>query len=67
MVISPDFGQTRGNRMRISDDKDKRLMLAARRIKELCESVNTLDRLRGGNGRKVRLDDFLDGVIERDQ
>jgi hypothetical protein len=29
--------------------------------------VNTLDRLRGGNGRKVRLDDFLSGVIERDQ
>jgi hypothetical protein len=35
---------------------------AIQRIRQLCETVNTLDKLRGGNGRKCRVVDFLEGL-----
>ncbi len=47
---------------------EKRLLGALkeseRRIVDLCETVNILDRVRGGAGRKVRADDYADKARE---
>jgi len=32
------------------------------KIKELCSTINTLDLARGGNGRKVVEDDYLEDI-----
>lgn len=40
----------------------KRLARAEQHIRQLCDAVNTLDKAQGGNGRKVRVADFLEGV-----
>lgn len=41
---------------------DHSITIARQRIAQLVDMVNELDRLRGGNGRKVRLEDFLENI-----
>mgnify|MGYP001584843982 CR=1 FL=1 len=41
---------------------EKRLIRAEQHIRQLCSTVNTLDKAQGGNGRKCRIEDFLEGV-----
>lgn len=40
----------------------KALTRAHQYVEELCTLVNTLDRKAGGNGRKVRADDYMQPV-----
>lgn len=39
------------------------LKKSEQRIHQLCALVNALDRNSGGNGRKVRAEDFADVVV----
>jgi len=40
----------------------KQLETARQRITELCATINTLHRLRGGVKDKVRVEDYLEGL-----
>lgn len=43
-------------------ENETRLERARQRIRELCEALNALDKARGGNGRKVRVSDYLEDI-----